>query len=122
MVDLSLLNREVKRRILDADQFPDEIRELWYEVENIQRGEHMIPKEIKDEFIKLRARTESCWWSETPNQQLSTLKLLRELDTMVEIGDKTLDFNSTTALEASWNGDVHSVMLRQVTIHLPVIE
>ena len=27
MVDLSLLNREVKRRILDADQFPDEIRE-----------------------------------------------------------------------------------------------
>jgi hypothetical protein len=28
MVDLSLLNREVKRRILDADQFPDEIREL----------------------------------------------------------------------------------------------
>ncbi len=122
MVDLSLLNREVKRRILDADQFPDEIRELWYEVEDIQRGKHMIPIEIKDEFIKLRPRTEDCWWSETPNQQLSTLKLLRELDTMVEIRDKTLDFNSTPALEASWNGDVHSVMLRQVTKHLPGIE
>ena len=87
-------------------------------MEDIQRGKHMILIEIKDEFIKLRPRTEDCWWSETLNQQLSTLKLLRELDTMVEIRDKTLDFNSTPALEASWNGDVHSVMLRQVTKHL----
>ncbi|KAF2182939.1 hypothetical protein K469DRAFT_217517 [Zopfia rhizophila CBS 207.26] len=121
MVDLSLLNREVKRRILDADQFPDEKRELWYEVEDILRGKHMIPVEIKDEFIKLRPRTEGCWWSETANPQISTAKLLRELDTMVEIRDKTLDFNGTPALEASWNNDVHSVMLRQVTKHLPGI-
>lgn len=41
---------------------------------------------------------------------------------MVEIRDKMLDFNSTPALEASWNGDVHSVMLRQVTKRLPGIE
>lgn len=122
MVDLSLLNREVKRRILDADQFPDEIRELWYELEDIQRGKHMIPVEIKDEFIKLRPRTEDYWWNERPNQQLSTMKLLRELEAMVEIRDKTLDFNGTPALEASWNGDVHSVMLRQVTKRLPGIE
>lgn len=122
MVDLSLLNREVKRRILDADQSPDEIREFWYEMEDIQRGKHMIPMEIKDEFIKLRPRTEHCWWSEIPSQQLSTTQLLRELDIMAEIRDKTLDFNGTPALEASWNSDVHSVMLRQVTKHLPGIE
>jgi hypothetical protein len=122
IVDLSLLNREVKRRILDADQFPDDIRELWYEVEDIQRGKHMIPIEIKDEITKLRPRTEDCWWSETPDHQLSTSKLLRELDTMVKIRDKTLDFNSAPALEASWDGDVHSVMLRQVTKRLPGIE
>ncbi|KAF9728458.1 hypothetical protein PMIN01_13591 [Paraphaeosphaeria minitans] len=122
MVDLGLLNREVKRRILDADQFPDYIRELWYEVEDIQRGKRMIPVETKDEFIKLRPRTEDCWWSETLSQQLSTSRLLGELDTMVEIRDKTLDFNGTPALEASWNSDVHAVMLRQVTKHLPGIE
>lgn len=122
MVDLRLLNREVKRRILDAEQFPDEIRKLWYEVEDIQRGKHMIPIEIKDEFVKFRPRTEDCWWSETSNSQLSMTKLLQELDIMVELRDKTLDFNGAPALEASWNGDVHSVMLRQVTKHLPGIE
>ncbi|KAH8696943.1 hypothetical protein GQ44DRAFT_779394 [Phaeosphaeriaceae sp. PMI808] len=121
MVDLSLLNRQVKRRILDANQFPDEIQDLWYEVEDIQRGKHMVPIEVKNEFIKLRPRTEDCWWSKTPNQHLSTTKLLQELDTMIEIRDKTLDFNGTPALEASWNSDVHSVMLRQVTKHLPGI-
>lgn len=121
MVDLGLLNREVKRRILDADKFPGEIKDLWYEMENIQRGKHMIPIEVKDEFMKLRPRIEGCWWSETPSGQPS-MALLRELDMMVEIRDKTLDFNSTPALEASWNNDVHSVMLRQVVRHLPGIE
>ncbi|KAF2730000.1 hypothetical protein EJ04DRAFT_568159 [Polyplosphaeria fusca] len=122
MVDLSLLNRVVRRMILYAGQSPNEIRQLWYDMEEIQRGKHMVPMEIKHEFIKHRPRAEDCWWSKTPNRQLSKTKLLRELDTLVEIRDKTLDFNSTPVLEASWNSDVHSVMLRQVIQHTPGVE
>ncbi|RMZ71364.1 hypothetical protein GMOD_00005907 [Pyrenophora seminiperda CCB06] len=58
MVDLSLVDRGVKIVELDADQFPDYIRELWYKVEDIQDCKRMISVEIKDEFIKLRPRTD----------------------------------------------------------------
>jgi hypothetical protein len=124
MADLRLLNRKVQSRTLDAGQFPDQIRDLWNEMEIIQSAERMIPAEIKDKFIELRplGKTKNYWWSETQNQQFSQMELLQELNTMVKIRNKTLDFNRTPALEAGWNCDVHSVMLRQMTEHLPGIE
>ncbi|KAH8732083.1 hypothetical protein GQ44DRAFT_698439 [Phaeosphaeriaceae sp. PMI808] len=120
MVDLSLLDRKVKRIHLSGDEFPVTIRQLVRDIESIRRGKGMIPYEIRSDFAQ-RTEVEDWWWSQTPSALPSQGKILVELDVMEEIRDKTRKLHDSDAAEPRWNSDVHFMMLRQVCMHLPGI-
>ncbi|RMZ66335.1 Methyltransferase type 11 [Pyrenophora seminiperda CCB06] len=121
MVDLSLLDRKVRRVHLEGKEFPEAIRHLVRGVEHIRRGKGIIPQEIRSDFEQ-RVEAEDWWWSPTPSALLSKGKLLVELEVMEEIRDKTRKLHDSDAAEPQWNSDVHFMMLRQVCIHLPGIQ
>lgn len=88
IVDLSLLDRRVKRMHLEKKDYPDTIQQLVYEVENVRRGKGMIPHEIRSD-VEERVEAEDWWWSQTPSALPSKGKILMELEIMEEIRDKT---------------------------------
>ncbi|KAL6149969.1 hypothetical protein ACJQWK_02536 [Exserohilum turcicum] len=121
MVDLSLLDRRVKRMHLEKKDYPDTIQQLVRQVENIRRGKGVIPHEIRSD-VEERVEAEDWWWSQTPSALPSKEKILMELEIMEEIRDKTHKLQDSDAAEPRWNSDVHFMMLRQVCMHLPGIQ
>jgi hypothetical protein len=121
MVDLSLLDRRVKRMHLEEKNYPDTIQQLVREVENIRRGKGVIPREIRSD-VEERVEAEDWWWRQTSSALPSKGKILMELEIMEEIRDKTHKLQDSDAAEPRWNSDVHFMMLRQVCMHLPGIQ
>ncbi|CAG5184114.1 uncharacterized protein ALTATR162_LOCUS10917 [Alternaria atra] len=106
MVDLALLDRKVERVHMAIKDYSDTIRQLMRNIRDIQRGKGMIPHEIRPAVERREDVEAEEWWWSTTSSALSKSKLLVELE---------MDGRG-------WNDKVHSLILRQVCMHLAGIE
>ncbi|KAH8688931.1 hypothetical protein GQ44DRAFT_780690 [Phaeosphaeriaceae sp. PMI808] len=122
MVGLALLNRKVERIHMTIKDYPDTIRQLMRNIRDIQRGKGMIPHEIRSTVESREDVEAEEWWWSTTSSSLSKSKPLVELEMMDEVLCETHKQHDEAAAEPGWNDKVHSLMLRQVCMHLPGIE
>jgi hypothetical protein len=91
-------------------------------IRDIQRGKGMIPHEIRPAVERHEDVEVEGWWWSTASSALSKSKLLVELEMMDKVLCKTHKQHDEVTAEPGWNDKVHSLILRQVCMHLPGIE